>query len=301
MAFCLCAAVLSSCKKNEEAAAIDQTPPATWQEHWFEHAMLLSRVYYNDNIAVYYDENMQRSVTWPYQIMGDVWTYTKKTYGDFGSDPRLFLVYHLAGTASSTLDGGGHPASYFDASHDYHNTIDCGLGDWNIAGDEQMGMPVHEIGHIVCGASHGVQGSPSDVIWGDSKFMEIFLYDVYLNVGKKDAADRIYTQMQTQYDDFPRPGSQWFKNWFYPIYMTYGKAALLNNYFALLSENFPRKASGKEYSRSMNMGEFIHFWSGAAGVDLKAQAMTAFGWSTEWEAMLANAREDFPKVKYDHK
>lgn len=293
--------VMSSCKKNEDEAVVtDATPPATWQEHWFEHSMLLSRVYYNDNIAVYYDDNMQKSVTWPYQVMGDVWTYTKKTYGDFGPDPRLYLVYHLAGTSASTLDGGGHPASYFDASHDYHNTIDCGLGDWTNPGDEQLGMPVHEIGHIVCGASHGVQGSPSDVIWGDSKFMEIFIYDVYLNVGKQDAADRIYTQMQTQYDSFPRAGSQWFKNWFYPIYMSHGKAAVLNKYFALLSENFPRKANGKEYSRNMNMGEFIHFWSGAAGVDLKAQAIIAFGWSTEWEAMLNNAREDFPKLKYEH-
>ena len=291
--------LLSACKKNNEEVTINEvTPPEKWQEHWFEHNMLLSRTYLNDQIAVYYDDNMPRTVVWPYQAMSDVWAYTKKTYGDFGSDPRLFLVYHLSGNDVSALDGGGHPASYFDASHDYHNTIDCGLGDWKNPGDQELGIPVHEIGHIVCGASHGVQGSPSDVIWGDSKFMEIFIYDVYMHTGNQAMADRVYAQMQNQYDNFPRARSQWFKNWFFPIYNNYGKAEVLNKYFALLAANFPKKENGKEYSRNMNWGEFIHFWSGAAGVDLKARATAAFGWSTEWEYMLANAKEDFPNVKY---
>ena len=290
-----------SCKKSDhELNKPSGIPAETWKEHWFEHTMLLTRTFYDDNVAVYYDDNMPRSVVWPNTIMANVWTYTRKTYGDFGPDPRLYLVFHLTGTNASTLDGGGHPASYFDASHDYHNTIDCGLNDWTNPAGEQLGMPVHEIGHIVCGASHGIQGSPSDVLWGDSKFMEIFIYDVYLNIGKQEEAEKVYNQMQDQYDDFPRAGSQWFKNWFYPIYINHGKAEVLNKYFALLAADFPKKAGGKEYSRNLNWGEFVHFWSGAAGVDLKAQAVAAFGWSTEWQAMLENAREDFPNVKYDH-
>lgn len=293
--------IITSCKKSDDnSSQTDGLPPETWQEHWFEHSSYLTRTYYNDEIAVYYDEYMPKSVTWPNTVMSDVWAYTKKTYGDFGTDPRLFLIFHLVGSNSTGIEGGGHPASYFDASHDYHNTIDCGLGDWTNPTGEALGIPVHEIGHIVCGASHGVQGSPSDVLWGDSKFMEIFIYDVYANIGKQDAADEIYAQMQNQYDDFPKPHSQWFKNWFYPIYTNYGKGAVLNKYFALLAENFPKKNNGKEFSRNLNWGEFIHFWSGAAGVDLKAQAITAFGWSTEWQAMLDNAREDFPNVKYPH-
>ncbi|MFT3926445.1 MAG: hypothetical protein QM778_28125 [Myxococcales bacterium] len=48
----------------------------------------------------------------------------------------------------------------------------------------------------------------------------------------------------------------------------------------------------------MNLGEFVHFMSGAAGTDLKTQAMNAFTWSTEREQQLTKARADFPGVTY---
>jgi hypothetical protein len=44
----------------------------------------------------------------------------------------------------------------------------------------------------------------------------------------------------------------------------------------------------------MNWGEFVHFWSGAAGVNLKALATAAFGWPAEWETQFNNARTQFP-------
>ncbi len=81
-----------------------------------------------------------------------------------------------------------------------------------------------------------------------------------------------------QADNFPVEGTKWFKNWFWPIYTNYGKSKVLASYFKLLSIHFPKKTipSGVEYTRRMNLGEFIHFFSGAAGVNLKAQATTAF-------------------------
>ncbi|SEO96666.1 hypothetical protein [Mucilaginibacter sp. OK283] len=265
-------------------------PPKTWQEHWFEHKLLLHLVYYDKNTAVYYDDNMETSVTWPYKTMSAVWAYAKKTYGLFGDSTKLYCVFHK-GTY-----GGGHPASYFDDSHDYRNTIDCGLDDWTAPTGQQIGMPIHETGHIVSGASHGVKGSPSDALWGDSKFMEIYNYDVLMNIGMKDEAGRVYEQMQSQYDDFPVPHVQWFKNWFYPIYSKYGKAQLLNKYFDLLAKYYPK--NGKEYAHDLNWGEFIHFWSGAAGANLKAQATIAFGWKDEWETQFKQAQVDFPNLKY---
>lgn len=271
-------------------------PQNTWQEHWFEHDMLVSRVYYDDNIAFYYDKNMDTTVTWPFKSMSDTWAYVKKTYGDFGPDPRLYVVFHQV--VNNKL-GGGHPSPYFDASHDYHNTLDCGLGNWTSPNGEQIGMPVHEIGHIVTSASHNTKGSPSDALWGDSKFMEIFNYDVLLNTGREDEAQRVYVQMQTQYDDFPVARSQWFKNWFYPIYQNNGKAAVLNNYFAVLADNFPKNKDNR-FKRDLNWGEFVHFWSGAAGVNLKEQAKQAFGWPDEWEAQFQKAQKEFPKVKYKY-
>lgn len=265
-------------------------PPKTWQEHWFEHNQLVSRVYYNENVAVYFDKDVSPSLNWPFKVLSDTWAYVKKTYGNFGDSTRLYVILHQG------RYGGGHPASYFDQSHDYRNMIDCGLDDWTSPTGQQIGMPIHEIGHIVCGASHGAKGSPSDVLWGDSKFMEIFNYDVLMNIGREDEAARVYQQMQMQYDDFPRPQTQWFKNWFYPIYNQYGKAAVLNRYFALLAANFPKR--GQEYTRNLNWGEFIHFWSGAAGINLKDLATQAFGWSDEWERQFQAAKAEFPNVTY---
>ncbi|RZK58247.1 MAG: hypothetical protein EOO91_08600 [Pedobacter sp.] len=300
--------MLLSCGKTEEVESTEKTvkePTKQIQEHWPNHDLLVSQVYQDDNVAFYYDGKMDRAITWPYKTMSDTWAYVRKTYGDFGEDKRLYVIFHKSevlnkGTQfEKCITCGGHPASYWDASHDFRNIIDCGLAgdhDWENPTGQDIGIPIHEVGHIVCGASHGVKGSPSDVLWGDSKFMEIFNYDVLKNIGRKDEADRVYIQMQTTTDVFPRKGTYWFRDWFYPIYSKYGEASVLNKYFALLAKEFPKKNG--EYTRNLNWGEFIHFWSGAAGADLKEQAKLAFGWSSAWEAMLKNAKEDFPNVKY---
>jgi hypothetical protein len=297
-----------SCKKNKQTTDVVQndppgSPPKTWQEHWGgPHTFLLNRVYFDSDVAVYYDPSMDRSVTWPYKTMSDTWKYVKKTYGAFGDSARLYVVLHGISTPFEETLGGGHPASYFDDSHDYRNAIDCGLGDWKYPTGQQIGIPIHETGHIVCGANNGVKGSPSDVLWGDSKFMEIYNYDVLMNIGRQDEAARIYDQMQAQADTFPRAGSQWFKNWFYPIYSKYGHAAVLSKYFKLLAANYPKMPNphGAEYTQNLNWGEFIHFWSGATGDNMKSQATFAFGWTDEWEQQFRQAQKDFPNVKYTY-
>ncbi len=290
-----CQANTSSLRNTKIETVADTTgiPPYKWKEHWFEHKQILTRVFYDDNVAVYYDGEVNRTVTWPFKVMADVWKYTKDTYGQFGKDGRLFVILH------SGKYGGGHPSTYFDASHDFRNVIDVGLGNlnaWMEPTGETIRIPVHEVGHIVEGASKGIHNSPSFPIWGDSKWMEIYIYDVLKALGYNKEANDIYAQMQTQKDNFPRPGTQWFKNWFYPIYSEHGGAKVLNRYFELLAANFSKK--GKAYSRDMNWGEFVHFWSGAAGVNLKTQATTAFGWTNEWEQQFKQAQKDFPNVKY---
>ncbi|TDQ06331.1 hypothetical protein [Pedobacter metabolipauper] len=269
-----------------------KAPPLTWKEHWFEHDLLVKLVYQDKHVAFYYDDNMSKTVKWPFKAMSDTWAYVKKTYGDFGPDPKLYVVFHQSNTLT-----GGHPSPYFDASHDFHNVLDCGLPDWTNSTGQQIGIPIHEIGHIVNNASHGTKGSPSDALWGDSKFMEIFNYDVLMNIGMKDEAARVFEQMQGQYDNFPRARTQWFKNWFYPIYSKYGKGKVLNKYFELLSANYPKNANNR-FTKRMTWGDFVHFWSGAAGVNLKEQATLAFGWSDVYEAQFKKAQEDFPNVKY---
>ena len=280
-----------------EGIVLPEPPPTTWKEHWFEHDQLIKRVYYDDQIAVYYDDDMNPSINWPFSFIKNVWKYTKKVYGPFGDEGRLYAIFH-AGKYS-----GGHPATYLDASHDYRNTIDCGSLNpqaWITGRGNDRDIVVHEIGHIVEGAGNNIRESPAFRIWGDSKWMEIYIYDVYVGLGMERDAKRWFDMMMNGSDNFPQPGTQWFKNWFYPIWENHGKSEVLNRFFKLLSENFPTKMDGdiKTYERRMNWGEFVHFWSGAAKTDLKDLADTAFGKSERRDEQLIQAKKDFAGIVY---
>lgn len=283
-------ALLQTALLQTPSAVIFAAPPSTWQEHWFEHNQLLSLVHFNDDLAVYYDKDVSRSVTWPFSYMSEVWRYTKKTYGQFGNNPRLYAVYH------TNKYSGGHPSTYFDASHDNRNVIDVGPGPWTNGTGNDLDICTHEVAHIVELASKGKHNSPAFPIWGDSKWAEIFIYDVYRGLGRTNDAKRWYDLMMNTSDNFPRANTQWFKNWFYPIYSQHGGTATLNRFFQLLSQYFPK--NGNTYSRDMNWGEFVHFWSGAAHTNLKPLATNAFGWTADMEAQFNKARTDFPNITY---
>jgi len=62
---------------------------------------------------------------------------------------------------------------------------------------------------------------------------------------------------------YPAPGTNWFRDFFYPIYERYGGNRVLKNFLQLIVRLFPRRADRNRYARDMNMGEFVHFWSGA--------------------------------------
>ncbi len=276
---------------NAQFGAVE-FPPATWKEHWFEHNQLMKRVYHDKDVAVYFDSDVAGSVTWPFQYIGDVWRYTKKTYGEFGRNPQLYAVLH------SGKYSGGHPSGYHDASHDNRNVIDVGPGPWANFDYNALAIPTHEVGHIVESDANNTHGSPAFGLWGDSKWMEIYNYDVYRGLGRDEFADKWRAEMMNGVDNFPRPGTRWFRDWFYPIYEQYGETQVLNRYFTLLAQNFRKKPNGVDYDGAMNWGEFVHFWSGAAGVNLKSQATKAFGWSDEWEAQFQQAQADYPNVTY---
>ncbi|UYQ94533.1 fibronectin type III domain-containing protein [Chitinophaga horti] len=258
--------------------------PLYWQEHWLEHRQLLKRVHNNKDVAFYFDNDVPANTTWMFTEFTAAWKYIKKTYGTF-CDPKLYVVLH------EDKYHGGHAAAVCDSNHDYRNVIDLG-GEWSFRNDWNIGAPVHEIGHIVEGNSKDVRESPAFSIWGDSKWCEIFNYDVYKNIGWAEDAKAVYDQMQTHSDVFPRPGTYWFRDWFYPLYTRGDSSVTLNRYFELLADYFPQHNG--VYTRRMNMGEFVHFWSGAAGYNLKAQADTAFGWNDEYEMQFKQARIDYP-------
>lgn len=265
--------------------SLTDVPPAVWNEHWFQHVEPLSLFYSNSSVNIYYDAAVSTSITWMNQDFTDVWNYVKQNYGGF-SDAKVNMIFH-----SKAGYSGGHPATVFDPSHDYRNVGDLG-GEWSTRAGWNLGASIHEIGHIVEGGSKGVKNSPAFPIWGDSKWAEIFIYDVTKRLGWTADAQQTYNDVINGTDDFPRAGTHWFKNWFYPIYTRSDSSAALNRYFVLLAEYFPQHNG--EYSRDMNLGEFVHFWSGAAKYNLKEQADTAFGWNDELELQFKQAQIDFP-------
>jgi hypothetical protein len=268
-------------------------PPATWQEHWFEHVQNVKLIAFDDHAAIYADDDVDRqSASWLLPFMSRLWQYSKNTYGAFGNDPHIYSIHHQGRYS------GGHPSTYFDASHDNRNVSDCGPGPWGMGA---VDLPSHEVAHVVEGANNGVHGSPAFPIWRDSKWAEIYQYDVYLALGMTADAQRLHTRFSATTDSFPRAGTRWFRDWFFPLYRDRGGIQVMVRFFRLLAMHFPKAntaGGGRRYTRDLNFGEYVHFTSGAAGADLKPLATTAFGWPAEREAEWAKARADFPGVTY---
>jgi len=266
-------------------------PPATWQEHWFEHNQLLQLVDYNDDVAIYFDNDVDRNVTtWILPFLTKVWRYTRATYGEFKSsttDGRLYGIFHQGRYS------GGHPSTYFDSSHDMRYISDCGPGPWP---ESAIDLPSHETAHVVEGANNGVHGSPAFGVWMDSKWAEFYQYDLYVALGMTNDASRVFTRYTNATDDFPQAGSHWFRDWFYPLWRDHGHAQVMARFFQLLSQYFPK--SGGNYSRDLNFAEFVHFMSGAAQTNLKAQANMAFGPNFPTDAEFNAARSAFPQITY---
>jgi hypothetical protein len=268
-------------------------PVATWAEHWFEHVQVLQRVAYNDDVALYFDSGVPAAAAdWLLPFMTKVWRYTRQTYGEFknaNTDGRLYQISHQGRYS------GGHPSTYMDVSHDLRNVSDCGPGPWT---NKSYDIPTHEVSHVVEGSNNGVGGSPQFGLWGDSKWAEFYLYDVFVALGMTADAQRVYTAFMNGSDSYPQAGTKWFRDWFYPLWRDHGHAQVMVRYFKLLSQHFPRNAAGNRYSRNMNMGEFVHFMSGAAGKNLRAQAATAFGPTHPTDQEFAKAQADFPGITY---
>jgi hypothetical protein len=269
------AAPLATCPGGAE-------PPLSWQEHWFEHEQTLSLVFHDDCVAVYFDDDVDRQqAQWLYAYLSRTWEYSLATYGPMGEE-RLYAIFH------QDKYGGGHPSYWYDDSHDNRNVADHGGGDWS---DGNYDLASHEVAHIVeSTAPYPRRSSPAFGLWGDSKWAEIYQYDLYLALGMDEHAAVVFERFESAVDDFPRPGTRWFRDWFYPLWRDYGGAQVMTRFFALLAEH--------DVEDGMSWGEYVHFTSGAAGTDVKPLAMTAFGWPDEWEDEWQAARVEYPGVVY---
>jgi hypothetical protein len=263
------------------------TPPSTWQEHWFEHVQNVKLIDFDDCAAIYFDDDMDaKQAAWLMPFVSNVWKYSLATYGAMGPE-RVYAIFHQGKYS------GGHPSYYYDASHDNRNVSDVGGGNWN---EGNWDVTSHELGHIVeSTASHTKYGSPAFGLWKDSKWMEFYQYDVYVALGMTEHAQVVFDRFTGQTDDFPRAGTRWFRDWFYPLWRDYGHAQVMVRFFGLLEQHY---AAQNKRMGNMTWGEYIHFTSGAAQVDLKPLATTAFGWPAEWDTQLAQAKQKYPQITY---
>ena len=287
----LCATLLSgSCSSDDEPVVKEEevdppgAPPRTWDLHDYK----LTRVFYDDDVAIYVDGDMDPKITWMYKYIGDMWRFIKVAY-HVTPDQRLFATLHGKG-------GGGTVGYYYTPSYDYRNVIDCSSDSWAEA-KWPHDLITHEMFHIVETVSFGAHsysagyGDYPGGIWGDSEFAPIFQYDLYKTFGMEADAKGWEGYLKEGYTNKPRPETYWSRNWFLPIYQKYGGQKVLVKFFQLVGEKFPE-------NRKLNMGEFVHFFSGAAGADLKSYAVSTFGWPDVYENELIQAKAEFSMIQY---
>jgi hypothetical protein len=283
------------------------TPPATWQETgWYGgHDRPLTRRPLDSDIAMYVDQYVTpTSVDWLRPILNQNFVYAKGAYGSF-SDQYLYVVAEQDGRPEDVNDiyGIGGLVGYDDPIGPYRNITFAASWDW---ADQNSGWNVgaltHELAHVVEATHDGWFESPSFSAWGDSKWADIFIWDVYAHstLLSSTFVNNAFAELNQVTDDW---GNYWFRDFLYPLYAgNLGNTAadrkggaLYDRYFDLLVQYLP-KIDSRYGGKNMTLGEFIHFMSGAAQVNLEAQAKIAFRWTPELELQFANAQLMFPEV-----
>ena len=296
-------------------------PPAAgaWQENgWYTppHRGVLSPVFNDSNIRVYQDQRITpaltpSSISWITPALSEGWSYIKTTYPVF-SGSSLYVLLDPSTDALGDTYGAAGVLHSTDPSTTYRKGIFTMSGKWTTPGYSyaSWSLPslIHEMNHAVEYENNEIIGSPSYPIWGDSHWGEIFMYDVYQHLATVPATQVTQANaselLSTWWDALDGIGVRWLQDWYSPLYNgTLGNtgasqkgAAFLAKYFRLLSQSFPK--AGNRYARDLNLGEYINFCSGAAGVDLTNAARTVFRFERRPEAalQLEAAKRDFPEI-----
>jgi hypothetical protein len=263
-------------------------PVLSWKEHWFEHNQPLSRVYYDDCIALYFDPDVKPSnQDWMVTFLDRAWAYSLTTYGKMGNE-RLYVVVH------ESRYGGGHSATFIEASHDNHAVIDMGEDVW---AEGDYDLPAHLLGFIVDSeGAHTKFGAPKADDYGNEGFPLIYKYDLYVALGLTGVANQALSDFDAISNSQPYPDTYWFRDWLYPVWRDHGNAKVFVNYMTLLQKYYP--AGADMWMPAMNYGQYFHFMSGAAGVDLVPLARKAFQWHPDFDDEISAAKADFPDIKY---
>jgi hypothetical protein len=241
--------------------------------------------------VIYRDPQVSTAnLSWAITYIQQIYVHVRASYPAMQGQ-RLWVTLH-------NDPGPGGSAQFFgNPDTRYHNVVEMYDADWNTPTALKLDVIAHEIGHTIEFAGYGTLDSPAYFLWHDSKWCEIFQYWAYRGAGLNADATRWYNEKSTDpVDGYPAATTDWFTQWFYPITANYNGATTLNNYFQLLSQHY-HQFNGW-YPTTMNIGEFVHFWSGATGANQLPRAQTAFGWNSTWQAQLDQAKIDFPGVTY---
>lgn len=282
--------------------------PHQIHESWSGHEQIMTKVAEGQDIAIYYNDDVQRGALRSHsEYIRKLWKHVKNTYGDFGPQSgRLYAFFHANVPTSTPAYSTNSIQTYFDMQSECRNVLDF-VGRMETSWSRSMfngtskdlDAVTQEMAHLVEFSSKGVHGSPTFQLWGEGPWKEIFTFDAYYSLGLQNEKQRWFLAAYNSKYDYPKYDTYWFRDWFYPVYKHYGGGALLSKYFELLAKHYPRKdAMMWEYKRDLNLGEFVHFFSGAAQVDLKSHAARAFRWTHDDERELLRARNDFPQIWY---
>ncbi|MDR7277324.1 ricin-type beta-trefoil lectin domain protein [Catenuloplanes atrovinosus] len=306
-------AVMPILNRTAEAADCHESAPPTLTSYLTDDREM-TRLICNTDVALYGDAALAAlpaaQTAWIEPFTTAVWVYLRDRYGDcsvprtlpaqlgpcadFGAPRPLFGLYHGTGAggteAPRLIVNGGR------------NTISVSYTDWSATSTTARDIIAHEACHVVENGSQGLWDSPAYDVWGDSRWAEFCMYDLYQNTGRTADAQRLFHAYSEGANDNPAGavGAHWFHDWFYPLWREHG-SEVMNRYFGLLSRHFPKininDGTSQGYARRMTTGEFVHFMSGAAGVDLSGRAATAFNTGFD-RAEFAAAKEQFPEITY---
>ena len=278
-----------------------EDPPETIVDGIRDDRPTVTRAYFDGDVALYLGGALTLEETqWMIEPIRTTWLYMQETYGDFGPDPRMYVVVHendLYRTATIN--------TRFDAGMGYRNTINLG-GAWNWRDSTarvNYEVFIHELSHIVEGGNNNVKESPSFRFWNDGPWPAIFIYDVYVNAFQDSTLAKNWFDVQVENTTPHRAGGgdgqyYFFRDWFYPLWRDNGGGAFFDRYFKALSNHFrtipiddPNVPDSIPTSASRaSFGEILYFSNLASGTDNKELFTNAFGWNDDREEELYNAR-----------
>lgn len=285
--------------------------PQLSEEKWGILTESMRKVNEYPDTALYYNE---KTVVCPVtmrkyaEFIDQVWGYTKYIYGNsFGPEGSILFAYFHGGIEYIVSP---YARNHFFKESKCRNVIHLTQprqSAWtggNLTSDRTDEI-LRAVSLLVVSTVKNVYFNPagSDDVWGfeAEPWTEIFMYDIYRGLEMENDAKRILNKSWKKAHPYPKPGTTyWFRDWWFPLYNTYGGARILNNYFEILARHFTRKNVMEwSYEREMNLGEFVHFFSGAVGSNLRELAVNnAFAWDQRYEQQWKKAKSDFPRIRY---